>query len=514
MAKGGANTKGCNCSHSDEHNERKQRAEKEASDKKRRLPLDNPNTSIRPELTASNSSWKAEDVPSLWQLEQNIRRDYAQTERTVKLKDGTTHTCHRELPSKGKTAATPVKETVLLLPTNGPETDAMVKLFAEKVEAATGWRCVRRYVHRDERYDDPDTGEQRFNNHAHLVWDCYDWQKHQIRSVGKAVMRQIQDIAAEVTGMERGTDARVTHAEHLSVAEYKNEQERKRAEELKAQNLALQTQNAQLQRQHDSDEARQCANLQRLGTNMVQQFDRLSDIIDPDEKQRKQRDALSRDATTDTTTMPPAQISVLVVALHNGLDAVATAVANLTERIIKLSKQVPLLGMRSKRLRHEADLQQQVADAQDQATAAEERAKAAEEASQKAIQDLDAQKAAIDALDAKTKQEKAAIDDIKKKRYQAGYLAGKKDALDDALLQQQGITIANRKLTTKNAELQAQIDNFPEEKQTAIDAAVAEKDLKIKGLESQLATVRRLNASYEAKIKRLEQPAQGVKMKR
>ena len=532
MAKAAANTKGCNCGNSDEHNERKKHSEKERQKQKKRRDLDNPNTSIRKELTKNNSSWKADDVPSLWQLDQKIRKDYAAAERTVKMKDGTTRTCHREMPSKGKTAATPVKETVMLLPTNGPETDAMVEEFARRVEELTGWRCVRWFVHRDERYDDPDTKVSTFNNHAHLVWDCYDWKEHQIRSVGKAVMRQIQDIAAEVTGMERGTDARITHAEHLSVSEFKNEKERQRAEELKAQNLALQEENVRLQKERDDSEAVTCANLQRLSENMVQQFDSLAKIIDPTEKQRRDRDKLDENSRTDIAGMPPAQLSVLNVVLHQGLDAVAAAVGNLTQRIIELAKQVPLLGLRSKRLKHEAQLQKAAADARQEAdNAISDAQNAISEAEEKSKKASDDAAAAVAAL--KTREDKAAATEARLKKEKAAIAAQKADI--DAVLQdgyQQGYAAAvsveksntqkltatlrksNQELTLENSTLKKQVEAIPDTVAQSVNDAVREKDIKIASLEKQLQTVRSLNASYERKIQKLEHPTAGVKIRR
>lgn len=321
----GANTGGCKVGFSDRHNERKGQTEE--------IPV-NPNTSIHPELTHNNSSWKAADVPSLWKLDQKIRRDYAATERTVKTKDGIFHTYHREMPSKGKTAATPIKETILNLPTNGPETDAMVEAFALKVEELTGWRCVRRFIHRDERYDDPDTGEQHFNCHAHLAWDCYDYENHQIRSVGKADMRKVQDIAAEVTGMERGIDARITKAEHISVAAFKCKEERQRAEDLTSQNLALQKEVAELRTQLATDLQKNCTTLEKVSHNMVEQFDRLAKNEPPTDKEKESRDLLAEECQKQNIVID-IQLREHAKNLHTYLDRTAEAVHALTARIIK-----------------------------------------------------------------------------------------------------------------------------------------------------------------------------------
>jgi len=52
-------------------------------------------------------------------------------------------------------------------------------------------------------------------------------------------MSRWQDLAAEVTGMERGLAVEETGAVHVDVAEFKANQERERAQELKAKNRSL-----------------------------------------------------------------------------------------------------------------------------------------------------------------------------------------------------------------------------------------------------------------------------------
>lgn len=223
--KGGecANTEGCKVHASDKHNNREIE--------------NNKNKTIRPELTHLNSVWMDPTLPSLSAYDKAIRKDYYSVEQVDKL--GRKY--HRSLPTKGKTAASPLKETILLLPTNGPETDAMVNAFVEKVEQLTGWKAVRKFVHRDERFDDPDTGKSTFNKHAHIVWDCYDWKKHEVKKAFRGAMRKMQDYAAEVTGMPRGVPAELTNAKHQTVLEYKNSQERQRAAALEKKIKELNT---------------------------------------------------------------------------------------------------------------------------------------------------------------------------------------------------------------------------------------------------------------------------------
>lgn len=227
--KGGAssNLRACNLAHSDAHNLREGNT---------RTANHNPNLTIRPELKENNTVWMDESVPSLKELDTAIRKDFASVDHVKTVKDASGNpkevVYHREMPSKGKTAASPVKESILNLPHNGKETDEMVEEFVRRWEQTFGVKCIRAFVHRDERYDDPDTGEPHFNCHAHLVWDFYDWQQHSLIKLKKDDLRLTEDWAAEITGMPRGTSATITNAKHLAVAEYKNKQERERSERI------------------------------------------------------------------------------------------------------------------------------------------------------------------------------------------------------------------------------------------------------------------------------------------
>jgi hypothetical protein len=224
--KGGAccNTKACNLGYSDAHNLRLSNCNL----------TPNPNINIHTELSSNNTIWIDDQVPNLRNLDKSIRKDYANVERYKEYPKGSGKMVpyYRELPSKGKTAASPIKESILLLPNNEKKCDEMVKDFIKNCENKFGVKCVRFAVHRDEKYTNPDTGETRFNCHAHIVWNFYNYQTHDIYKMSKDDMRLMNDWASECTGMQRGRDARLTGAEHLSVVEFKNKQERERSERL------------------------------------------------------------------------------------------------------------------------------------------------------------------------------------------------------------------------------------------------------------------------------------------
>jgi hypothetical protein len=220
-----SNTRACNVGYSDSHNLRQSPTSEIST---------NPNTNIYTELIEENTTWIDPSVPNLRALDKSIRQDYAQTPRYKEYPKGSGQMVEyfREMPSKGKTASSPLKETILLLPHNGKKTDEMVKNFIARCEKEFGVKCVRFFVHRDEQYTNPDTGETHINNHAHIVWNFYNYQKHEINKLGKEQMRLMNDWASEYTGMQRGRDARQTGAEHLSVIEYKNKKEQERTERL------------------------------------------------------------------------------------------------------------------------------------------------------------------------------------------------------------------------------------------------------------------------------------------
>lgn len=204
--KGGASShlRPCQLSYSDMHNER--------------LTERPSNENINPELSKYNTIIRDENVPNLVHLDRVIRKDYL-------MFNG------RNLPSSGKTKASPLKESVMLLPSGDKSCDEMAKCFAKKIEQKFHIRCVRIYVHRDEYYNKNGT----YNYHVHFVWDTYDHNIHKMIHFQKKDMRVWQDIAAEVTGMPRGRSAMETGKEGLTAIEYKCQQEEERLGKLKGE---------------------------------------------------------------------------------------------------------------------------------------------------------------------------------------------------------------------------------------------------------------------------------------
>lgn len=211
--KGGASShlRPCKTAYCDKHNERKDK---------------NPsNSNIRPEFSKNNSVWKADDVPNLVTLDRQIRKDY--------------HEAHgRHMPDRGPSKASPLKESVTLMPDGSKKTDEIQRMIVERIEKEFGIRCIRMYNHRDEYCDE--TGE--FNWHGHEVWDMYDHENHRMVTLSRTDCRKWQDIVAEETGMPRGNPAYETRRKWLSANEYKIKKQNESIDEKKAEIETLQNQ--------------------------------------------------------------------------------------------------------------------------------------------------------------------------------------------------------------------------------------------------------------------------------
>ena len=114
----------------------------------------------------------------------------------------------------------------------------LVKL-AKHFETKYGFQCYQIAIHRDEGYIE--NGEKHINHHAHLEFITLDKQTgkncFKLRDFPKSKMREIQDEVAEILGMERGQDKRISKRERIEPRKYAQmkEQERKEQAKLKAE---------------------------------------------------------------------------------------------------------------------------------------------------------------------------------------------------------------------------------------------------------------------------------------
>jgi hypothetical protein len=115
----------------------------------------------------------------------------------------------------------PVWEGVLNLADPGPprpDYAGQVRWFCEGYERITGHKVLAADIHLDEgRFEG---GRPIYNAHAHVAVDRTDERGRPIQ-VNRQQLRQIQDLAAEATSLERGTDARETRRKHLDHGSYR-----------------------------------------------------------------------------------------------------------------------------------------------------------------------------------------------------------------------------------------------------------------------------------------------------
>lgn len=107
--------------------------------------------------------------------------------------------------------------------------------LAKHFEKKYGFQCYQIAIHRDEGYIE--NGEKHINHHAHLEFITLDKQTgkncFKLRDFPKSKMREIQDEVAEILGMERGQDKRISKRERVEPRKYAQMKEQERKEQAK-----------------------------------------------------------------------------------------------------------------------------------------------------------------------------------------------------------------------------------------------------------------------------------------
>ena len=181
---------------------------------------------VDPSRTHLNTAWEHDRIKNLASTRSLIRK--AEKLYTEKTKQ------------KCQASFAPLKETCVVCKESTTLEDAMK--MARKVEKATGVVCLGVWIHKDEGHAksrfNPDEPYQ-CNYHIHFLWDC------QNPTTGKAIplkrqdFRDMQDIAAESLGMERGTPAEQTGRKHIESMTFKVQQLSKEVKELKKERTGL-----------------------------------------------------------------------------------------------------------------------------------------------------------------------------------------------------------------------------------------------------------------------------------
>lgn len=163
---------------------------------------------VDPSRSHLNTSWEHDRIKNLASTRSLIRRaEKLYTEKTRQ---------------KCQAAFAPLKETCVVCKGSTTMEDAMK--IARKVEEQTGVVCLGIWIHRDEGHArsrfSPDEPYQ-CNNHLHILWDCQDHETGKAIPIKRQHLRDMQDIAADALGMERGNPAELTKRRHIDSMTYK-----------------------------------------------------------------------------------------------------------------------------------------------------------------------------------------------------------------------------------------------------------------------------------------------------
>ncbi len=119
----------------------------------------------------------------------------------------------------------PLAWAILNLPDLDDDAELLrrTEAFANEYQQHTGHRVLSLVVHRDEGH--VEDGRVVRNSHAQLLIDRFG-EGEKFIPLNRAQMREIQDIAARTTGMERGMPAWDTWRKHQSHWQYRRERQR------------------------------------------------------------------------------------------------------------------------------------------------------------------------------------------------------------------------------------------------------------------------------------------------
>ena len=102
----------------------------------------------------------------------------------------------------------------------------IVRQWCKAYEAMTGHKVLRADVHLDEGYIDA-TGHAQYNAHAHVMCDRTD-DKGKVKKLTSTVLREVQNMTAEVTTLQRGLPAKQTQRRHVGHHHFRFDAEKNR----------------------------------------------------------------------------------------------------------------------------------------------------------------------------------------------------------------------------------------------------------------------------------------------
>ena len=209
--------------------------------------------------------------------------DHGQVQKAL---DHKMHLASRQ--AKATKDYSPLWEGVINLPEPSPDVTPahqiqIVRQWCKDYEAMTGHKVLRADVHLDEGYIDAD-GKPHFNAHAHVMCDRTD-EKGRVKKLTSTVLREVQNMTAEVTTLQRGIDSRKTGRKHIGHQHFRFDAEKNRldVEKPKADLARLQKKSKEwsdadlskikdLQAKLDGEPARQAAALAAQKLQLDEQY--------------------------------------------------------------------------------------------------------------------------------------------------------------------------------------------------------------------------------------------------
>ena len=183
---------------------------------------------VRPELSYKND---------FWQINQSLQERFDEIKALVKEKTG------RKMQAK----ATPLHEGVVVIEEG--TTMKQLKELARRFQERFGFQTIQIAIHKDEGHFQED-GTWKPNLHAHMVFDWYNHETGKSIRTTRADASKMQDICAEVLGMERGV---ASDKVHQDIAEFRVKAKLREAEE--AERRAARAKRDQLEAEKAASEA-------------------------------------------------------------------------------------------------------------------------------------------------------------------------------------------------------------------------------------------------------------------
>ena len=360
--KTGINFARCNCGSAQAHNERK--AEYlEALERSGKKTYD-----IFHDRTATNLHWTnpAYAGKSLEQILQDCRERYTASTGQAPQEQDRERVVTDKKTGLRKTVTTagwsPIREGVCPV-----KEDTRLSDFNPLIKhlAAKGVRVISIDIHRDEGYQDPATGERKYNYHAHIIADWTDRVTGKTAKLNKADMSAVQTVLADALHMERGESKEVTGKDHLTPAQQREKAAAERAARLEARCQELEQQVKAGALTHEAELRAICKDFQGIGRQTVKNFDYLQQFripqLEPKPKEQETRDQLAEECQRDLQQLRIQELlqeqSLLRVLIAN----TQNAIRRIGNRLQKLAASVEF--WKKPRLAHEAGLQAAVASA-------------------------------------------------------------------------------------------------------------------------------------------------------